>query len=1310
MKKRSIHILSSLLLLTLPLFVGAYNFKKIDIADGLSNNTVKCITQDVNGFMWFGTYDGLCRYDGVNFRIFRNDKNDPFSLRNNFITSILECDSGLYIGTKTGLDFLSFNDYKFYSCTYTNGVDQPQKIDGFIRKIIAVNDRIIILSGTRGLLTSRSLTSFGKLQLRKEMPTFFAISNYNENQILGHSSNGLYIIDLLKADISSQVLYGKNMLVDDIYYNQKQDRIYVGYGIGEKSRAFREDNGVLKELKLEIPEGVKCMLEYNGYMLFGTDGNGLVKTDQKENITLNPATSNISSDAIYSMFCDKENNLWVGTFRGGINLYSKRNDWFKSLTTGNSNLKHKFVTSFFRSSGGKLYIGTDGGGLNVYDPQMGVVRAFDTDNSNISGNNVLSLAGDENYIYLGIYGGSLNRYNPVEKSFTKYALPVYPGNPEKENVWVIKDDNRGNIWIGAEAGLFCFNKQKETIFIVNSSIRNITEITFDNSSIWISTNGKGLYETDFSGNILKHYHQDSDDFKIPNNIVRYVFIDSKEQVWFGTEYNGLFRINSFDGSVMKYGSGHGFSNPNVLGIVEDGQNNLWIGSYDGLFRFNVKEEKFLRFGIRDGLPSAQFNYNACYKNGENIYFGTAEGMLFFSPAEINFDSGFKEVVFTGFELLNNPDDRNATNIGYRTCPKEIELPYNKNFFTISFSLPELVSPNKISFSCFMDDFENSWQQIGAKRQVSYTNVPSGEYTFKVRATNCNGNWNENYSSLAVTITPPWWETGWAKSLFILFALGLLVLGFLFYRHETKMKHQVELKEIEKKSLERINEEKLRFFTNISHELRTPIFLLTAPIEELLESRNKFIKVSRSHLKNMHQNALRLNKLISRIIDFRKLEAGKLKLELQRENIVAFCKELVANFETICEQKGIVFLFLPSKVDIQLVFDPEKMESIVSNLISNAIKYTPENGKIILSIDDAGESVAISIKDNGIGIPKDQQESIFNRFVQVNEQDKAKGDGIGLAFVKHLVELHKGEINLESESGVGSAFTFSIPKTLEAEITNNQNNTEAKVLNTSSSKVKLGIQDNLENPTVSNSILIVDDETEIVETIERALIGDFKILKAYNGIEALSVIREKFPDLIISDVMMPKMNGIELVSTLKKDKNLAHIPVLMLTAKTAEEDMLKAFECGADAYLTKPVSLNFLKKRIAHLLSQAESVDIGQFVTGQKNNYSKEEKRFLNKCKNILNDQLANSDFSVSDFAEAAGMSHSAFYKKIKSLTGKSVIGFVNEYRIYRAVKYFNEGETNISTVLAKCGFNDARNFRDTFKRRMGVSPKEYIKR
>lgn len=1295
----------TLLLLFFSSTIFAKHFKVLDISNGLSNNTVKCITQDKQGFIWLGTFDGLCRFDGVDFTIFRHQAEDSLSIVNNHVEKLLATDRGLWVGTQDGLNFYAYEDNRFYPAWRTLPGGKRQKMGKAVKDIVKVGEQLFVLNAHRELFVYTGEKHTFSLYDCPITEPFLAIAPYKENLLLAQTSKALYILRADEGKVVSRIeLKDKDSSDNILYYSAASNRVYVGYGIGYGSDAFEVDENMnLHKLDIPVPSDLKAVADYDGQTFFGTDGKGLVCLSDNMTQSYLPANSNISSDAIHALYADNDNNLWIGTYRGGLNLCSAHFGWFNTLTVADRQLTQGIVTAVL-SRNHLLYVGLDGGGLNVYDKLTGKTSAYTTANSDIAGNHLLSLSDDGKHVWMGIYGKGLCRFTPGSHTFTTFPLPPIGNKTNPNRVWEVKDDGKGHVW-GIGEDVWIFDKAAETFTPVSELTgAGASGICFDENSVWIATTTSGLYKLEAqTGKIMKHYHKNSDEMPLAGNYIRYIYMDSRHRLWFATEYSGLYKLDEASGILTHYDERQGLTDRSVVSIREDKQGYYWMGTSNGLFRYDPDSNTFLRFGKEDNLPFVQFNYNACYVQDDVFYFGTIGGLVWFKPEEIRYKQHSNKVYFTGIELLNR--ERKAIHL-YGDHPKEIRLSYDQNFFTVHFSTPELAAPDKVYFSCYMENFEQGWQETGHNRQVSYTNVPPGEYLFHVKSSDNGSKWSEHVSCLRIIITPPWWQTGWATTLWCLLSLGVLAAIFWFYQRELNIKHLVSLNEIEKNAVKTISEAKLNFFTNITHELRTPIFLITAPLEELLASDKGPVQVPKSYLTAMYRNAMRLNKLISRIIDFRKLESGKLKLELQRLNVVAFCKEMTVDYEALCQQKNILFYFQPSKTIIRLDVDPEKLETILSNLVSNAFKYTPEGGKITFTISETDERVDFIIEDNGIGIKKEYHEAIFDSFFQVDPSNPSvMGDGIGLSFVKHLVELHQGTVSVESRPEHGSKFTCSIPKLKQEEVPMPKE--EALIIDDAKNQGK-GETAVIQSPAAGRSILIIDDEKETVEILERFLIEDFKILKANNGLDGLAIAQELLPDLIICDVMMPKMDGTEFLAIVKNDKKLSHIPVIMFTAKSSEEDKMAAFDSGADAYLTKPISLKYLRKRINHLLTRSASVEMVKSISSSEKKYSKEEQRFLLQCREIIDDNLTNADFDVAFLTEKLGMSHSSLYRKVKTTTGMSVIEFINEYRIFKAVQYFKDGETNVGVVSLKCGFNDTKNFRDAFKRKMQVTPTQYI--
>lgn len=1292
------------LFISFPFYAGNRIYKTFDTSNGLSDNTVKCITQDSLGYIWMGTFNGLCRFDGEEFNVYKHNPTDEYSIANNHIEAILAMGISIWVGTENGLNRYSFEEDRFYSC-YTQASDGGKRLDSPIRKIIDCDGQILVITNTGDLWFNTEDNMFASFDFGKAL-TYLAITPFKDHQFWAYTTDGLYLLNAQKGTIVSwfpmvdSTIYNNDLC--NMYYSPTVEMLFVGFGIGYKGVAFKvTSTGDIERWNDFMVSDIKATIDYKGKVLFGTDGGGLIEWANGKFNQLLPQNSSLSSDAVHALFVDREEHLWIGTYRGGLDLYSPSFEWFHVLNMGKNALSHNMVSSVCPIED-KIYIGLDGGGLNIYDKATEKITEFSRGNNALSGNNVMCMCTDDQYVWLGVYEKGLYRFSHVDHTLKHYDLSVIRKKNNANQISNIYLSDNGDLWIMGP-DLAILDPRNESFTIIDD-VMGISSLIFDGDTVWLGSIYYGLYKINKKTHaILAHYDERSEEFPLKTNDVRYIFMDSSCHLWLSTG-NGLFKLDLITSKLTSYAERRELANNRIVSIVEDAQGYLWMGTFKGLYTYNPHNDSFIHVGSVGNWENGQFNYHACAQDNSFIYMGFTKGLVYFNPLEINQnDHQTYPVCFRGLDFPNHPEE----NLHWHDKGgKTVTLPYDRKFFSIRFSVAEMLAPEEIQFSCYMEGFEETWKEIGTNRYVSYTNVPPGKYTFHVKSTDTSGQWNSEISSLQIVITPPWWQTGWAWSLWITLILGAFFSVFWFYYHILNIKHLVQLKEIEKETAQNINEAKLRFYTNVVHELRTPIFLITAPLEELMNENKRIVSVPKSYLSAMYRNAMKLTKLITRMIDLRKLEQGKLQLMLDNQNVVSFCKNLVSDYEVLCQQKNIIFHFLPEKTFIKVPFDKEKLEIILSNLVSNAFKYTPEGGKVVLSILETAHEVVFSVKDNGIGIPKELQDKVFDRFFQVNPSSTTIGDGIGLSFVKYLVELHGGTVRVESEQGKGSTFSFTLPLGEMADKTKVE---ETEVIETSVAPQYLSVPDvHISSPTAGYTILLIDDEPEILEMLEHLLVEDFQILKATNGQDALVLLRKKHPDLVICDIMMPKLDGMGLLHLMKEDKKLAKIPIIMLTAKMGEEDQMIAFNSGADAYLTKPISLRLLRSRIDYLLAHSETVGVNHALSKKERTYTKEEQRFLQKCKEIIDENMTNPDFNVTFMAEKLFMSHSSFYRKIKAITGMSGIDFINEYRIFRAVQLFKSGETNVSSVCVKCGFNDIKSFRDAFKKKMQISPKQYV--
>lgn len=1276
-------------------------FKVIDNTFGLPDNTVNCVSQDTHGFIWMGTANGVCRYDGLLFTTFRHHVNDAFSLADNNVHKILPISNGLFIATNKGINFYSFSDGLFHQ-SYV-AVKRGSYVLKTRMNSLLINRGNIIAADENGDYYLKK-TNTADLRFRKLTHgcKIYAINKFKNGMLVGVGSAGLYV---LSAD-ASRILYRIKQKISityniNIYYSKKSNAVFVGNGIGRKSLVFKVVGDKLYPAAVAAPDNVMDVMDYKGSTVFAVDGAGLLFAKNGKFTKLDSQNTSMSGNALYCLFKDKNNDLWVGTYRAGVNLYSDKQSKFVMLNRTNHGITYDIVTAVVDDHN-KIYMGLDGGGLNIYDKLTRQTHVFNTSNSNLAGNNIVSLLKDGDDVWMAIYTKGLVRYSLGTSNFELFKMPSVKLGDEN-NVWTMCDDGLGNLWVGGP-NITVFNKKTTKNKLIKSLIGvNCSSIQRKGDNIWIGASHLGVYKVNRrSYKIQKHYSANSGAVRLPANDIKYIYVDSHDRLWVAISYYGLYCIDQRRNAIRKYDNNQGLTDNNVVTIEEDNEGQLWIGTDNGLFRFDPNTQTFARFDVDENIPST-FTYNSSLFNGRTMFFGSTKGLVMFNPALIHYRQLYSKVSLTSLNLLNN--DKRVFNL-YGDSIKNISLAHDQNFFTIHFAVPELDSPNRVHFSCYLRGLETSWRELSGSREVSYTNVPPGKYDFLVRCIDSNGHWVKS-ATLHIVVTPPWYKATWAICLWIILVLLLLISALKFYLYELDIKHKIQISQIEKDTLKKLNDAKMTFYTNIIHELRTPVFLIAAQIEELMDIKKSIVKVPYTYLYSMYRSSVKLNKLISRIIDFRKMDSDKMQLALQRINVVDFCQNLTEDYVSLCEQKEISFKFLSDHPDIQLTFDAEKLEMIISNLVSNAFKYTKKGGNVVFSITERDKDVVFSIKDDGIGIMEKMRDTIFESFFRTERgEQQSQGDGIGLSVVKSFVELHGGRITVESNVGKGSEFIFTIPK---IEYSNEDLNEKfPSALDVEENLVNPVTSEELpNNPSATHSVLIIDDEPQTIQLLEHNLISDFKIFKATNGVEGLAQAAQNLPDIIICDIMMPKMDGLEFLRKLKADKKLSNIKVLIFTAKTSEEDMLTAFDNGADAYITKPISLKLLRKRIDRLIEQSDNAALTSSITNTTNNYTKEEQIFLLRCREIIDDNLNNDDFSIDFLADKLAMSHSSLYKKIKQMTGMSLIEFINDYKIYKAVQMFKHGTTNIETVCERCGFKDVKNFREMFKRKMNMTPKAF---
>lgn len=1265
------------------------------IKQGLPDNNVNCIAQDNRGFIWTGTSNGLAQFDGMFFTMFRYSNNDTTSISNNNVHSLLATDHGMYIATDYCIDFYSYKDGKFRRCQ----IKARHKVGNSFISLVSTSKGVFVFDDKGGLYRSDAdKTQF--VHLPTTAPVLGIASSGDRLFVVMGRGVAMYTADGSKVLSNVDVNIASSSQIN-ASYSHNMHRLYVGRGVDGRAQAFAVTRNHLQAIDEDLPKALKAACDYDGGVAFATDGYGVVLRRNGLDYRLTENNDQICGDAVYSLLVDRGGNMWIGTYRKGLTLYGARRALFSTLSERANTLPYDLVTAV-AAHGDNIYIGMDGGGMGVYSISNKSMTTYTSANSGMWGDNIVSMTADQHTVWMAVYNKGLTAYDIATRRFSNYALPLV--SKRGDVIWTIADDGKGNLWIGGR-DLFVFNKLTHQFRVVPQFTgAQCQMLCYRNGYIWLG-NDNGVYKIDARTlRTVKHYSTSTTDMPLPSNRVRYVYADSKGRVWVSFRYEPPCCIDEWGGKVYTSLTEHGLGSIIVTGIVESRHGYMVFSTNNGLYYYFPENKAFMRCDLDNSIPMA-YNYGACCADGQRYFFGSVEGLVMADDMPLMVNSIYKDVSLGRLSVT----DGRSINLGSKS-EGEVTLECNENYFTINYSVPEFNAPRAIHFSYYLKGMETYWNEITDRREATYTNVPPGSYEFMVRGTDLSGRWT-NVSVLRITVLPPWYLSWWAKTLWFLIIIGVAYACFRLYMRVIKMRHRMEIAEVEKDSQRKLDDAKMTFFTSITHELRTPVFLIAAQLEEFIDRKQSIVSIPSAYLMAMHRSALKINKLISQAIDFRKIDQGKLQLKRQSIDVVKFVGELAGDYDDLLDQKHIDFSTVMPEHPVMLSMDGEKVEMCLNNLISNAYKYTNNGGHVVLTISDMPDRVVFSVKDDGIGIVPEARKEIFQSFFRTSRgQAKSKGDGIGLSFVQTLVELHGGEMHLESEVNKGSTFSFYIPKaavdkTVEAEA--DKQVADAATYKQEPEAVP-GTAPLKANPTATHSILLIDDERETVALLERNLISDFRVLKAYDGAEGLRVAASSLPDIIVCDMMMPQLDGLEFLRALRNDKKLKHIKVIIFTGQTSDEERIAAYDAGADAFITKPVSLKLLRVRIDRLIAESDNASLTADISNSKRTYTKEEQIFLLRCREIIDDNLSNPDFNIDFLAEKLAMSHSTLYKKLKQMTGMSLIEFVNDYKIYKAVQAFKEGQTNVVKVSEMCGFGDIKNFRNVFKRKMQMSPKQFV--
>lgn len=1299
-----------------------YRYRKLTMSEGLASNTVRNIVQDDYGYLWFGTDNGLCRYDGHRIQTYRITTN----IINQYVSSLVISGDILFVGTDEGVFSFSLKDSRFERLS-------ADIMSTVTHLAIDHDQQLWVATANNGVYCHSMKTGQTRHYAR-------AATNNHVDFIMADSENRIWTISNANP-MSVQRLnrlhdaFEAVALQSDVPYNglcmlESRDRhIYLGTWTNGLMQ-MHADGSLKQVINPQLTgEGfhIHTLFQFADDQIYIGCDDGLLCYNPITGETVNMfRKQGISDRFVYSIATDKERGLWVGTFYGGVNYFSPVGDRFMSYTKQDG-LSGNVISRFCEDGEGTVWMASDDGGLMRFLPAEKRFVSY-PHQKELSALNVHALALKGNQLWIGTYSSSVYVLNIATGQLRHYGHDGKPNSISDYSSYAIHHDSHGRTWIGGMRVFTLYRQDTddfEKVIDINSIIIDIDEDA--DGSLWMSTQGEGLWHYSPDIHQQKVYHHSADDpHSLPDDQVNCALIDATGRLWVGT-MNGLcyydvthdsFEIVELDDQPV-----------NVMGIVEQ-SGSLWLSTEHGLLRYEPKETKLAvhHFTLGDGLVSEQFIQNSCMKaSDDRLYFGATNGFNTFYPYNIKVNNSETPVYITSLEVLNRQE---RTVEGY---PLDLSFISNIDFDyadarMLSFSFVSLsyCSPGKNHYAYKLEGFDSEWNYVGTQHKATYTNLPAGTYTLRVKATNNDGVWSSKEAQLKITVYPPLWWSWWARLLYLLIIAALI----WYYVHmrllRAENRHQRELQRVREQNENESREARLNYFTMIAHEIRTPVSLIIAPLEKLKNNLSTSIQGSDNSLSQLDiidRNAHRLLDLVNQLLDFRKVEQQSLIMHFASHNVSSLIHSVSERFEPTFEQGGKQFTTVYPPERLSAIIDRESIIKVISNLLTNANKYSKSKVELRCTIDPDETHFRIEVTDDGIGIRPEDRQRIFAPFYQA--EGNKPGTGIGLSIVKRIVDLHHGTIDVDSELGKGSTFRIMLPvQQEEVNLTEEKGvntlpigDTEASSVNTANDAALQSADDgqtDKESASATSYMLIVDDNEDMVKFLYDHFSHYYRVLTALDGVEALSLLSKHEISIIVSDWMMPRMDGQELCRRVRLNPLTSHIPFLMLTAKTDNKSKIEGMNIGADVYIEKPFSVEYLEACIANILlmrrrlmqkvSSEPLEGLAQIGTTQV------DSELLTKMNEIIEENVANANLNVNFLAEQLGISRSGLFAKIKSLTDITPNEMITVVRLKRAAILLQEGKYLVSEVGYMVGFSSPSYFSKCFQKQFGVKPGDYVKK
>ncbi len=1346
-------------------------FRNYTVRDGLSNNKVNCVIQDKQGFIWFGCEDGLNRFDGYEFKVFRpSDKKNSISSKD--IWSLFEDSEGnIWIGTKSGdVNKLDFKTKKFsfwkiqevklndnsvtaiyvdkkryvWVGTYQQGLfkfdSTGKKLDHW--EYNPEDDKGISNNFITGIIEDK----YGKIWVS----TYFGLNEFDptvpENGFTKYISSDKSINNNLiweiRTSVDSQKIWicGASGLSSIDIKTKEIKYIYIP---PEPSIQFSSSVGDVVET-----------IENNKRIIYAGTYGGLVRINSETGVSErfiqnSENAKGIVSNQINQMIMDKSGVIWFAT-ENGISSISLRYNFYSPILSKvplNQQVFTKDVKALTSLDNENVFIGTSDGLYLVNLKNFSAIEISDS-----KGLNIWSLIKDKDDIWIGSYGQGLYRYNLKNQRLKKIKIDYPLFQTQSYNfIKSLEDDGFGNIYAGTwGGGLVRVNKKTEEIQFWRSnknipgslSFNDVWTVLKDKSGrIWVATNGGGLNLFNPVENRFYSLTTRSTNDLLKSNSILHI-LEARESssdekgytvIWVCHDY-GLTKLKLRNNknfsditelivSSRHYNSNDGLSSEVVKSLIEDDNGNLWVSTSNGIFIYDSSSDKFNPIPYYLERKPTDYSAGASLNlNNKFFLFGSNQGLKIFAPSDIISSDYKPKVIISDFQIFNKSVYDDPEKFAELFSSGEIVLPYSQNVFSFLFSSTDYNNPASIKYAYMMRGFDKDWNYSNTRRFVTYTNLNPGDYEFLVKATNSDGVWNEEPAVLRVTINPPWWRTPWAYAGVILIFLGGILLIRRLELNKARLLNNLRMKEFEAEKLREVEAIKSRFFANISHELRTPLMLIKGPLDELMNNNSgkNIQELAELALKNSEK----LKLLIDQLLELTQLESAKIPVKASSVNIVEFSKNIFNSFKPVAENKNINLIYESEQDELSACFDKDILEKVLNNLLSNAFKFTPNNGTICLKVfkdkNDFGETVNLKVVDTGIGIDEKDINKIFDRFYQATDSNKKNysGFGIGLSLIKEFVDLHKWKIEVKSKKGEGSEFTIIIPLYDYLDDSEKLNEEPKEIVKQEEIKSSVDSEVDLQSVSeVSNqraTLMIVEDSEDVRFFLSSILKNQYNLILAENGVDALNKSVEDLPDLILSDIMMPEMDGLEFCKRIKSDWKTSHIPVILLTARTTIDNKVEGLEFGADDYVTKPFNSRELLARIKNLLEQRKKLkeiySTSAEIRSEQFKFSQEENEFIQKAIKVVEENIDNPDFDTEKFAEKMFLSRSQLHRKLVQLTNESPGEFIRAIRLKYAAKLLLQKNFNITQIALEVGFNSPSHFTKAFKQFFDCTPKEFIQK